>query len=156
MHSLPSSRPSGRSGVTSSRRPACISMRIDANSRNRNFMTSVGLIGYGGIAQDVVAALREAGGGTKIAGVLCRRGRVAKARAALGGIAVMESLADLLGLRPGIVAEVAGQQAVAEYGPDVLRRGFDLLVISVGALAEPALLERLKTAAREGNSRMLL
>ena len=35
-------------------------------------------------------------------------------------------------------------------------RGFDLLVISVGALAEPALLERLKTAAREGNSRMLL
>jgi aspartate dehydrogenase len=119
-------------------------------------MTSVGLIGYGGIAQDVVAALREAGGGTKIAGVLCRPGRVAKARAALGGIAVMESLADLLGLRPGIVAEVAGQQAVAEYGPDVLRRGFDLLVISVGALAEPALLERLKTAAREGNSRMLL
>jgi aspartate dehydrogenase len=45
---------------------------------------------------------------------------------------------------------------VAEHGPDVLRRGVDLLVISVGALAEPALLERLKTAAREGNSRMLL
>ena len=32
-------------------------------------MTSVALIGYGGIAQDVVAALREAGGSTKIAGV---------------------------------------------------------------------------------------
>jgi aspartate dehydrogenase len=119
-------------------------------------MTSVGLIGNGGIAQDVVAALREAGGGTKIAGVLCRPGRVAKARAVLGDIAVVESLADLLALHPDIVAEVAGQQAVAEHGPDVLRRGFDLLVISVGALAEPALLERLKTAAREGNSRMLL
>src|ERR1700680_4457214 len=119
-------------------------------------MTSVGLIGYGGIAKDVVAALREAGGGAKIAGVLCRPGRAAKARAALGDIAVVESLAELLALRPDIVAEVAGQQAVAEHGPDVLRRGFDLLVISVGALADPALFDRLKTAAREGKSRMLL
>jgi len=119
-------------------------------------MTSVGLIGYGGIAQDVVAALREAGGGAKIAGVLCRPGRVAKARAALGDIAVVESLADLLALRPAIVSEVAGQPAVAEHGPDVLRRGFDLLVISVGALADPALFDRLKMAAREGKSRMLL
>ena len=45
--------------------------------------TSVALIGYGGIAQDVVAALRAAGGGTWLA-PLCRPGRAAKARAALG------------------------------------------------------------------------
>ena len=31
----------------------------------------------GGIAQDVVAALREAGGGGKIVGALCRPGRAA-------------------------------------------------------------------------------
>src|ERR1700731_117189 len=151
-----SSSPSGRSGATLSRRPACISTQIDAASRKRNLMNSVGLIGYGGIPQDVIAALREAGSGTKIVGVLCRPGRATTARAALGDIAVVESLADLLALRPDIVAEVAGQQAVAEYGPDVLRRGFDLLMISVGALADPALFGRLKTAAREGNSRMLL
>ena len=119
-------------------------------------MTSVVLIGYGGIAQDVIAALREAGGGVTIAGALCRPGRAAKARAALAGIDIVESLADLLARRPAVVAEVAGQQAVAEHGPEVLRRGFDLLVISIGALAEPALLERLKTAARDGKSRMLL
>ena len=64
-------------------------------------MTSIGLIGYGGIAQDVVAALREADGGTKIAGVLCRPGRAAKARAALGDIAVVETLADLAGAASG-------------------------------------------------------
>src|SRR5580704_17937703 len=149
-----SSPPSGRSGVMSSRRPACRSTRIDAESRKRNLMNSVGLIGYGGIAQDVIAALRAAGGGAKIAGVLCRPGRAAKAHAALGDIAIVESLADLLALRPDIVAEVAGQQAVAEHGPDVLRRGFDLLVISVGALAEPALLERLKMAADRKRTRL--
>jgi len=119
-------------------------------------MTSIGLIGYGGIAQDVVAALRAAGGGAKIVGVLCRPGRAAKARVALGGIAVAGALAELLALRPDIVAEVAGQSAVAEYGPEILRRGVDLLVISVGALADPALLERLKAAAHDGKSRMLL
>jgi aspartate dehydrogenase len=119
-------------------------------------MTSVGLIGYGGIAKDVVAALREAGGGVTIAGALCRPGRVEAARAALPGIDVVESLDELLARDSAVVAEVAGQQAVAEHGPDVLRRGFDLMVISIGALAEPALLDRLKAAARDGNSRMIL
>ena len=119
-------------------------------------MTSVGLIGYGGIAQDVVAALRDAGDSVKIIGALCRPGRAEKARAALPNIDIVETLAALLARRPNIVAEVAGQQAVAEHGPEVLRRGFDLLVISIGALAEQALLERLKAAAREGNSRILL
>jgi aspartate dehydrogenase len=119
-------------------------------------MTSVGLIGYGGIAQDVVAALRDAGDGVKIVAALCRPGRAEKARAALGGIDIVETLDDLLARRPNIVAEVAGQQAVSELGPEVLRRGFDLLVISIGALAEQVLLERLKAAAREGKSRILL
>jgi len=116
---------------------------------------SVGLIGYGGIAQDAVAALRAADGGVKFAGVLCRPGRVAKARAALPGIDIVETLDDLLARRPGVVAEVAGQGAVKEYGAEVLRRGTDLLVISIGALAEPKLLEALKTAAQSGG-RLLL
>jgi aspartate dehydrogenase len=119
-------------------------------------MTSVGLIGYGGIAQDVVAALREAGSSVTVVGALCRPGRAATARAALAGIDIVESPDALLARRPAVVAEVAGQQAVAEYGPEVLRRGIDLLAISIGALAEPKQLERLKTAAREGRSRILL
>jgi aspartate dehydrogenase len=119
-------------------------------------MTAVGLIGYGGIARDLVAALRAAGGGVRIVAALCRPGAAAKAPAALGEIAVVESLGGLLALGPAIVAEVAGQQAVAEHGAGVLRAGVDLLVISVGALADPALLERLKNAAYEGKSRILL
>lgn len=118
--------------------------------------TSVGLIGYGGIAQDAVAALRAAGAGVAFVGALCRPGRAANARIALPGIPIVESLDDLLARDPEVVAEVAGQGAVAEFGPAVLRRGTDLLVISIGALAEPKLLEALKAAAREGGSRILL
>jgi aspartate dehydrogenase len=119
-------------------------------------MTPVGLIGYGGIAQDVVAALREAGGGVRIVGALCRPRRAATARAALRDIDIVETLDDLLARGPAVVAEVAGQQAVAEHGPSILRRGFDLLVISIGALADPKILEPLKAAARESGSRILL
>jgi aspartate dehydrogenase len=119
-------------------------------------MASVGLIGYGGIAQDVVAALCAAGDRIQFVGALCRPGRAAKARAALPGIAIVETLDDLLGREPDCVSEVAGQGAVAEYGAEVLRRGFDLLMISIGALAEPKLLESLKAAACEGGSRLLL
>jgi aspartate dehydrogenase len=119
-------------------------------------MTSVALIGYGGIARDVVLALRDAGGSVTVAAALCRPGNAAKARNALVGVAIVESLAELLAPEPTVVAEVAGQQAVADYGAEVLRRGVDLLVISIGALAEPKLLARLRTAARDGGSRMLL
>jgi aspartate dehydrogenase len=55
-----------------------------------------------------------------------------------------------------MVAEVAGQNAVVQYGETVLRCGCDLLVISVGALAQAALFDRLKAAAEAGGSRMVL
>jgi aspartate dehydrogenase len=121
-------------------------------------MTSVGLIGCGGIAQDVVAALRSASppNGVRIVGALARPGRAARARSALAGIDIVEALGELMARRPAVVAEVAGQQAVAEHGEPVLRGGVDCLVISVGALADPGLLERLKAAAQDGDSRILL
>jgi aspartate dehydrogenase len=117
-------------------------------------MTTVGLIGYGGIAQDALAALRASA--VKVVGALCRPGRAANARAALPGVDIVETLDALLARHPTVVAEVAGQPALAAFGPQVLRHGVDLLVISIGALAEPGLLIALKTAARDGDSRILL
>ena len=86
---------------------------------------SVGLIGAGGIAQDVVAAIREHDGGAnvRIVGALVRPGRAAAAQAQLPGIDIVETLDALLARQPKLVAEVAGQSAVAEYGEAVLRAG---------------------------------
>jgi aspartate dehydrogenase len=120
-------------------------------------MTAVALIGCGGIAQDVVAALRAIDShDVRIVAALARPGRSERARAALCGIDIVEALDDIVARRPAMVAEVAGQQAVAEHGETVLRSGIDCLVISVGALAEPALFARLKSAAHEGGARILL
>jgi aspartate dehydrogenase len=120
-------------------------------------MTAVGLIGCGGIAQDVVAALQaSAPNGVQIVGALARPGRGDEARTRLGKIDIVEALDELLEHCPELVAEVAGQAAVAEHGDKVLCDGIDLLVISVGALADPVLFGRLKSAAQDGNSRILL
>ncbi len=114
------------------------------------------LIGYGGIARDALEALQKFAADIQLVGALCEPGRAADARAALPGIDIVESLNDLLARRPDVVAEVASQSALAQFGPDILTRGVDLLVISIGALAEPKLLNDLKAAARRGNSRILL
>ncbi len=119
-------------------------------------MTAIGLIGYGGIAQDVVAALRDHGPGVTIVGALCRPGRAEQARKALADVEIVESLDALLARDPAVIAEVAGQQAVAEHGPAVLRNGRDLVVISIGALAEATLRDTLKAAAQSGSGRLLL
>jgi len=119
-------------------------------------MTAVALIGYGGIAQDVTIALREAGSRVKVVGALCRPGRGQQAARALGDIPIVETLAGLILLKPTVVAEVAGQQAVIEYAEGILRGGIDYMIISIGALADPKLLERLKIAACDGGSHILL
>ena len=119
-------------------------------------MTAIALIGCGGIAQDVLAALRSTDAPVRIVGALARPGRAEVARARLGDIDMVESLDLLLARRPQLVAEVASQGAVTEHGAKVLRSGIDLLVISIGALADAKLFARLKAAAQEGGSRMLL
>src|SRR6516162_7203341 len=137
---------------------ACASTCSDNVRRSEKHMTWVGLIGCGGIAQDVVAALREKDmdAEVEIVGLLARPGRSEIARQKFPELEIFEAIEDLLSEGPDIIAEVASQQAVAEYGEQVLRDGIDLLVISIGALADAELYERLETAADAGNSRMLL
>jgi aspartate dehydrogenase len=121
-------------------------------------VSRIGVIGYGGIAGDLLAALRQpmASGQVELAGVLARPERVAQARERLGAVPVLGSLAALLEKRPNVVIEAAGHQAVADHGETVLTSGTDFLVISTGALARPALLDRLTAVASRHASRLLL
>ena len=73
-------------------------------------MTAVGLIGYGGIARDMIAALSSNSDGesVQIVGALARPGATDKARANLGDIEIVESLDALLSSDPDVVAEAPG------------------------------------------------
>jgi aspartate dehydrogenase len=55
-----------------------------------------------------------------------------------------------------LMVECAGHAALAEHGCAILERGIDLITISLGALADPALAKNLAGAARNGKSQLHL
>lgn len=120
----------------------------------------LGLIGYGAIAQALVEALRDDAPLGHLA-VLCREGRVAALRPTLGAapareVAVVTDTADLIAARPDLVVECAGHSAVSAHVPGILRAGIDVVVVSVGALADATLEASLRAAAAEGGARLIL
>ncbi|MFJ4351990.1 aspartate dehydrogenase [Pseudomonas sp. NPDC089428] len=60
------------------------------------------------------------------------------------------------GARPDLLLECAGHRAIEEHVLPALRRGIPCLVVSVGALSEPGLVERLEAAAALGSTRIEL
>ncbi len=113
------------------------------------------LIGYGAISREIIKHI-GADEPARISAVLVRPARLAETRAALpDDIQVVTDLDDLL-MVPDLAAECAGHQAVAQYGVEILRRGIDLVVISIGCLSDPALYAELSQAAVDGQAKLLL
>lgn len=59
-------------------------------------------------------------------------------------------------LCPDLLVECAGHKAIEEHVLPALERGIACLIVSVGALSEPGLVERLEAAAARGNTRIEL
>ncbi len=55
-----------------------------------------------------------------------------------------------------LMIDCAGHDALAKHGPEILRRGIDLVTLSLGALADVQLYETLESAARSGGSQLHL
>ena len=114
------------------------------------------LIGYGGIAREVLA-LVGSGEDARIAGILVRENRREEARAAVAGRSIEVGCAlDDFTFSPDLCAECAGHGAVREWGVKVLGRGIDFLVVSIGVLADEELHDALASAARTGGAKMIL
>jgi aspartate dehydrogenase len=112
----------------------------------------LGLIGHGAIARHLLAALDEGGlPGVSVPCVLVRT-----RRPAAGKREITADAARFLAHGFDAVLECAGHGAVRAQGEAVLRAGADLLVTSVGALADDALLARLRRAAEMAGRRIIL
>jgi len=124
----------------------------------------VAIIGFGAIAQDLVDILgKTADAGLERLSVLVRESQVAGVEAFLQGqsIGYVDTLATsnleaITANAPDVVVECAGHGAVGRYGPTVLARGSDLIVASVGALADCDLMDELKTAARGSGAQCIV
>ncbi|MGP1358729.1 aspartate dehydrogenase [Roseicyclus sp.] len=109
----------------------------------------VAIIGFGAIARDLIDILSAQDAAPGRMTLLVRPGRAPDVQAAAGArVSVTSDLAALLETLPDVVVECAGHGAVAEFGVNVLESGTDLVVASVGALADAELAASLEDAAR--------
>jgi aspartate dehydrogenase len=117
-----------------------------------------GILGFGAIGRAIVAAVAQAPvPGHQLCAVLVRPHQLADAQARVPpGVAVVTELAALLALAPDVIVEAAGQPAVVAHGAQVLAHGTQLLVLSVGALADAGLHAGLEQAARASGARLVL
>ncbi len=108
------------------------------------------LIGHGAIARQI---LKHFAGASRhqVAIIL----DVADTRVP-GGAPVTTRLADLLAKKPDLVVECAGHSAVDAHAVPVLEAGHDLLIVSIGALADHALREKVFAAAERTKRQVLL
>jgi aspartate dehydrogenase len=124
----------------------------------------LGVIGYGTIASLALDCLaRELA--APLDAVICLARENAEARAAAmmerappqlaQRRVVLSSLDAFLQAKPDLVIEAAGHGALRDCGPRVLEAGADLLVTSVGALADEDLHGKLLAASNQGGALIL-
>ena len=73
-----------------------------------------------------------------------------------GAPPVFGDVDGLLETRPEVVVEAGGHQALRQHGPAVLRAGIDLVMVSVGVLAERETESAIRDAACEGGSHAIV
>ena len=96
-------------------------------------MKKIMLIGFGAMAQAVIERLPA---GVAIGWIVARASHHAAIRQQFGDAVVALTSPLECADVPDLVLECASQQAVAQYGEDILRRGWHLAVISTGALEQ--------------------
>ncbi len=117
----------------------------------------IALIGYGAISQVLFDLFRAKKPAIDIVGVLVREGRAKATQKAVGRkVAVVETLKDLLKLKPDVVVEAASQQAVRDHGAGILKKGIDFMVIATGAYGDPKLYKSHIKAAEKSGARLRL
>lgn len=121
-------------------------------------MFKIGLIGCGAIGSALVeAVLNEDVPGSQLVAILDISSNVTIRRAQqVLGTRFADTIEQLISSRPDLVVEAAGHQAVAAYGRFVISAGIDLLVMSVGALADPHLRKELTELAVQRGTTILI
>jgi aspartate dehydrogenase len=116
----------------------------------------LGLIGCGSIGSAVAGAIaRGCLPEVKLAGIADLAGVVAAARvAATVNCPFFSDVPSLLSIKPDLVLEAASADAVRSFAADVFECGADLMIVSVGALADAEFFDRLIERAKKKGRRL--
>ncbi|MBP1931289.1 aspartate dehydrogenase [Ammoniphilus resinae] len=118
----------------------------------------IGLIGCGNIGKFVLQSVNINGllPGSRIEGVYSRHYDHANQIASEFVTNAYSSVSDLLQSDIDLVIEAANIYVVKDYAPVILESGKDLLIISVGALAELAFYEQLRQLCQDKKTKIYL
>lgn len=121
----------------------------------RRRAATAAIIGYGAIGRVLAAEIAHDPHAPRLVGALVRS-RPDETRAALGpSVAVVSDVEALVSLRPDIVVECAGQEALRAHAGRLLDAGIDVMAIATGALASPGVLEDWTARARRSGARLI-
>lgn len=118
-------------------------------------INSVAFIGFGAIGQDVFKTLQPMFSAQQTKLLVLRRPDPLQAELP-EGVIECASLEELLAFKPQLVIEAAAQAAVREYLPACLELGISVVITSIGALTDTALVDELVRVAGENGSQILL
>ena len=117
--------------------------------------TKVTIVGFGAIGHALVARTLKLPA-ISVTHVVVRSARVSQTQAALAGLLSPALAVDTVPLDTSLLLECAGHGALSAHVVPALQRGVECAVLSVGALSEPGLPEKLEDAARQGATRVTL
>lgn len=119
-------------------------------------MLHVSMIGCGAIGIGVMEILKS---DPEVAFdmVVVPEAHMDNARSVVSALAPAARVVSRLGdAHPDLLIECAGHQAIGEHIIPALERGVACMVVSIGALSEPGLVEKLEAAARKGKTQVQL
>lgn len=117
-------------------------------------MLKVGIIGYGTIERDVEEAIHQGkAGSAKVISILVRD--VSRFNREKNLHLLIDQPERFFEQQLDIVVECAGHEAVDSYGVRALEHGSDLLVVSVGALADDVLFKKILDKANAHHRKAL-
>jgi aspartate dehydrogenase len=116
---------------------------------------NIGIIGFGAIGQSLYKLIAQHAPGVRVDAIMEHAERHETARERVPpGTRLVSSVEDLLSSKPALVIECAGHAALKAAGPQVLVAGSDLLVASVGALADASIEAALRSAAQASGAKV--
>jgi len=118
-------------------------------------MLKVGIIGYGTIGKDVAEAIHQGrAGSAQITSILVRD--VSKFNRETIQFKLTDNPDDFFAEQLDIVIECAGHKAFRDYGVRALEQGMNLIVVSVGALADEDFLKLIMDKAKIHNKKVII
>jgi aspartate dehydrogenase len=119
-------------------------------------MLRAGIIGFGTLGKKVTELIESQQAGDVELKTILVRNQPDHFDSTQHTFSVTTDENDFFSQELDIIIEAAGHQALQLYGEKVLSSGSNLIILSVGALADSDYFEKLKTAAKESNKQIFI